>query len=145
MADFNCDGLVDLADLSAYLYLSDYAPQSNPADLNNDGGINLADASVLFYYWTESGGHLNLPSFGNRPLVQIGPPPIEGAGEGGVGQASIIPQGAKKSFFGIQEEGIALVEGTTTKIMAFFDWFWNWLKAVISGFWNFILNIVQLR
>jgi len=144
VADFNCDGIVDLADFSAYLYLSGYAPHANPADLNNDGGINLADASVLFYYWSDTGININLPTYATRPVVEIGRPSLTGT-LGESGQASIIPQGAKKLFFGIQEEGRSLIESTTTKISAFFDRIWDTIKAVIIGFWHFVLNIVQLK
>lgn len=52
-ADFNCDGTVDLADLSVFFYLSAYSPKENPADLNKNASIGLGDLSVMFYHWTE--------------------------------------------------------------------------------------------
>jgi hypothetical protein len=53
IADFNCDGLVNIIDLSILLY---YYNQTGagvaPYDLNEDGMINLSDVSIMFYYWT---------------------------------------------------------------------------------------------
>ena len=52
-ADINCDGKVDLADLSILLYYYgdnfSYYPR---ADINSDGTIGLADISILLYQWT---------------------------------------------------------------------------------------------
>jgi hypothetical protein len=54
IADLNCDGKVNLFDLSILLYYMKH-PGSFDAfhDLNKDGKIDLADISVLFYYWDE--------------------------------------------------------------------------------------------
>lgn len=141
IADFNCDGKIDIADLSAYLYLTGYSPQSNPADLNQDGNISLADASILFYYWTEPSS-FKLPTFATRPIVQISSP-FDGLSESG--QAGIIPQGVKKTFFGIQEEGISLIKKATSTIASLLNRIIEGLVAVISGFLRLINNIVQLR
>lgn len=52
VADFNCDGNVNVFDLSILLY---YLKKPNagiaPYDLNHDGQMNLADVSILFYHW----------------------------------------------------------------------------------------------
>ncbi len=52
IADFNCDDLVNILDLSILLY---YQNKSGSAigfyDLNKDGKVGFADASIMFYYW----------------------------------------------------------------------------------------------
>jgi hypothetical protein len=53
IADFNCDGYVDLLDLSIFLFY--YKHSGMPAttyDLNSDGVLNLKDISIIFYYWS---------------------------------------------------------------------------------------------
>lgn len=51
-ADFNCDGYVDILDLSILLYYTDKASvDMTPYDLSQDGIVDLADISILFYYW----------------------------------------------------------------------------------------------
>jgi len=45
VADLNCDGTVNIYDLSALL--SDYATTVAMADVNNDGVVNVFDLSVL--------------------------------------------------------------------------------------------------
>jgi hypothetical protein len=54
IADFNCDGRVDLLDLSIFLFYID-EPGTPPAvyDLNSDGVLNLKDISIIFYYWSD--------------------------------------------------------------------------------------------
>lgn len=49
--DFNCDGRVNLQDLSIMLFYWD-KPQ-RPYDINGDGRIDLQDVSILLYYWSE--------------------------------------------------------------------------------------------
>lgn len=54
-ADFNCDGRVNLIDLSILLYWWDKPMPPNVAeriDLITDGRVNIFDFSVLVYYWT---------------------------------------------------------------------------------------------
>lgn len=51
-ADFNCDGYVDLLDLSILLYYTDKSGSAIvPYDLSQDGKVDLMDISILFYYW----------------------------------------------------------------------------------------------
>ncbi len=49
--DFNCDGKVNVQDLSMMLYWWDKPRE--PYDLNRDGAIDIQDISILMYYWTE--------------------------------------------------------------------------------------------
>lgn len=49
--DLNCDGAVDLQDLSIYLYLS-ADPASGLIDFNSDSAADIADLSVLFSDWS---------------------------------------------------------------------------------------------
>jgi len=53
-ADLNCDGTVDIFDLSIILYYLKH-PESFSTfyDLRPDRKIDFADLSVLFYYWDE--------------------------------------------------------------------------------------------
>ena len=52
IADFNCDGRVDILDLSILLYyVGKSSPVIDPYDLSVDGKIDLKDISVMFYYW----------------------------------------------------------------------------------------------
>lgn len=51
-ADFNNDGLVDIADLSILLY--HYGRRGagiDPFDFNKDGVVDILDISILLYYW----------------------------------------------------------------------------------------------
>ena len=52
LADFNCDGFVNILDLSILLY---YQSKTGSVisfyDLNKDGRVGFADASIMFYYW----------------------------------------------------------------------------------------------
>jgi len=53
MADFNCDGRVNLIDLS--ILLSHYGQSvsaNSPYDLDRSGTIDFPDISILMYYWT---------------------------------------------------------------------------------------------
>lgn len=52
IADFNCDGHVDLLDFSIFLYYMEEPYVSATHDLNNDGALNLKDISIIFYYWS---------------------------------------------------------------------------------------------
>ena len=45
VADLNCDGTVNIYDLSALL--TDYATTVATADVNNDGVVNVFDLSIL--------------------------------------------------------------------------------------------------
>lgn len=49
--DLNCDGRINLSDLSIFLY---FLPQEgpSPADFNRDSKVDLKDLSVLFSDWT---------------------------------------------------------------------------------------------
>ncbi len=52
IADFNCDGYVNILDLSILLYYTDKRGDIIvPFDLRADGRIDLMDISILFYYW----------------------------------------------------------------------------------------------
>jgi len=52
IADFNCDGFVNILDLSILLYYTDRSGSILiPYDLSPDGLIDLRDISILFYYW----------------------------------------------------------------------------------------------
>lgn len=52
IADFNCDGYVDILDLSILLYYTDKSGDIiKPFDLKRDGKIDLQDISIVFYYW----------------------------------------------------------------------------------------------
>lgn len=50
--DLNCDGKINLQDLSIFLYLEP-KPIPNLADLNKDAKVNTQDLSILFSAWTE--------------------------------------------------------------------------------------------
>lgn len=50
-ADLNCDGRVNLVDLSILFYNWDI-PKNIRADLNNDKRVNIIDFSILLFYWT---------------------------------------------------------------------------------------------
>src|SRR3989338_411306 len=138
IADFNCDGRVDIADLSAFLYLSDFAPQANPADLNADGAISLNDTSVLFYYWSEPASFKLLTSAeipGFRFTV---------SSEDQTEAIRAIVQGRKQSKFGIQEESTAsLVSTATSTILALISKAINIITVLISAFLRILRNIVQ--
>jgi len=52
IADFNCDGKVNILDLSILLYYLHRADTKiAPFDLKKDGVIDLGDISIMFYYW----------------------------------------------------------------------------------------------
>ncbi len=52
IADLNCDGRVDIIDLSILEYWYRSKKYSASKDLNGDKQIELGDFSVLAYYWT---------------------------------------------------------------------------------------------
>jgi len=54
IGDINCDGMVDLADISILAY---WAGKQNPphhVDVSGDGRVGLRDFSVVAFYWTGS-------------------------------------------------------------------------------------------
>ncbi len=51
-ADLNCDGRVDIIDISILLYWFDKPNVSPKVDLNVDGRTDMTDLSILVYYWT---------------------------------------------------------------------------------------------
>ena len=52
IADLNCDGSVNIMDLSILLYYSEHSGLPFAQyDLNKDGQLDLSDISILFYYW----------------------------------------------------------------------------------------------
>jgi hypothetical protein len=53
IADFNCDGRVDIIDLSILLshYGQSVSPNS-PYDLDHSGAVDFSDISILMYHWT---------------------------------------------------------------------------------------------
>lgn len=53
VADFNCDGRIDITDLSIMLYYySECGAAVSRYDLNHDGCVDFPDISILMYYWT---------------------------------------------------------------------------------------------
>ncbi|MCH7883483.1 hypothetical protein IIA95_03670 [Patescibacteria group bacterium] len=52
ITDLNCDGKINLQDLSIFLF---FEPKSapNPADFNRDTRVDIRDLSILFSDWTE--------------------------------------------------------------------------------------------
>lgn len=52
VTDLNCDGRINLIDLSIFLYFSDAVPPT-PVDFNKDSSIDTRDLSVLFSDWTD--------------------------------------------------------------------------------------------
>ena len=51
-SDFNCDGLVNIEDLSILLYYFDKSSDiQKPYDLSEDGLLDIKDISIMFYYW----------------------------------------------------------------------------------------------
>lgn len=55
IGDFNCDGRVDVADMSVLLY---WWNTNDPrglqvADLSGDGKVGLRDMSIMFFHWTQ--------------------------------------------------------------------------------------------
>lgn len=53
IADYNCDGLVNIIDFSILIYWFDRRPVPEDIDLTNDGRVDLRDFSVMAYYWHE--------------------------------------------------------------------------------------------
>ena len=55
IADFNCDGRVNIFDLSILLYYiaRPNSPLASSHDLSGDGRVNFVDISIMFYYWDE--------------------------------------------------------------------------------------------
>ncbi len=52
IADFNGDGVVDIADLSILLfYFQKQGWQVSRYDLNNDDSVDIVDISIMLYYW----------------------------------------------------------------------------------------------
>ncbi len=52
-ADLNCDGRVNLTDLSILLYNWGNVKNNPRADINKDSKVNLVDFSILLYEWTD--------------------------------------------------------------------------------------------
>jgi hypothetical protein len=50
--DLNCDGRVNLVDLSMLLYWCKNPIFPERMDLNSDGRVSIVDFSILFYHWT---------------------------------------------------------------------------------------------
>ena len=50
-SDLNCDGKVNLEDLSIFLYFSSVQEKLSPADLNRDAKVDTRDLSILFSRW----------------------------------------------------------------------------------------------
>jgi len=52
IGDLNCDGKINLADLSIFLYFLNQPRQiASRYDINEDGVLDLKDISIMFYYW----------------------------------------------------------------------------------------------
>jgi len=51
IADFNCEGRVNLIDFSILLF-NFGIPEDFKTDLNGDGKVNIIDFSILLFYWT---------------------------------------------------------------------------------------------
>lgn len=51
--DLNCDGRVNLVDLSILMYNWGTVKNNPRADINVDGKVNLIDFSILLYFWTD--------------------------------------------------------------------------------------------
>ena len=126
-ADFNCDGVVDLADISIFFYLDSYSPSENPADLNNDSSIDLADTSIVFYYWTEN----KIFNLAKSIVLGYEPPFAEKAG-GGRSFSSAKP--SPRTFSGFQEE-----ESVTAEVFGVF----NYIKAAIAGTVDIIVSLIS--
>jgi hypothetical protein len=53
IADFNCDGRVNLIDLSILLsHYGQSVPVDSPYNLDHSGVVDFPDLSILMYYWT---------------------------------------------------------------------------------------------
>jgi hypothetical protein len=53
IGDLNCDGKINLTDLSIFLYFLNQPRQiASRYDINEDGVLDLRDISIMFYYWT---------------------------------------------------------------------------------------------
>ena len=51
--DLNCDGRINIVDVSIMMYWFKKGTQPEAyVDLNSDGIINLGDFSILVFYWT---------------------------------------------------------------------------------------------
>lgn len=138
VADFNCDGVVDLADLSALLYLSAYSPLDNPADINNDQSIDLADASSLFYYWTEN------KIFELARIVDLAYEPYPLAVSGG--KPTPFAKTSPRPFIGYQKEnGLATSallswKTLTDLVIRVIDA----IAGIVQRIWQFFLEIVNI-
>jgi hypothetical protein len=51
IADYNCDGLVNIVDFSVLIYWFDKTSVPPSIDLTDDGRVDLRDFSVMAYYW----------------------------------------------------------------------------------------------
>jgi hypothetical protein len=53
LSDFNCDGRINLKDVSIFLFwMNRREPEAQRYDLNGDGRLDIRDISIILYYWT---------------------------------------------------------------------------------------------
>lgn len=76
LADLNCDGKINLQDIS--ILLSNFGKQKFPDrdDLNKDGKINLVDFSIMLYHFNKPIKIALLADEGGEGTVDIQPPTI---------------------------------------------------------------------
>lgn len=100
--DLNKDELVDLVDLSIFLYLAAQPVMQNPADFNRDLIVNFSDLSVLLFNWSP----IQILTFQPKakPMAKI--VKSEGTESGGIG-------GIINSIFGA-------VKSVATSVVNFF-------------------------
>lgn len=129
-ADFNCDGIVDLADLSVFLYLSAIDLADNPADLNRDAKIDLSDASIVLYSWSEK----IMPRTFGQSLTAF-------SSVRRLPEKGINPQGAKRiQAVGVQKEEPLLLKTAAAKV-GFIDGIVDSVKSAVFKAVNYLMDI----
>lgn len=125
VGDFSCDDAVDLADLSAFLYLTGFAATGNPADFNQDGRVDLADASILFASWSMRVS--SVPSDAGIPTsVSVGRESKD-IFIFGSPRVRVPPRG-------IQHEGRAELLGATQQTSGVIQKFWDAIRKILDFF-----------
>jgi len=138
--DLNCDGRIDLQDLSIFLFLTP-EPAPNPADFNDDTKIDTRDLSSLFFAWTER--LLTFGPDGQKIVRQLtDPETLEREDRGGF----------LERLFGLGDDPTAQVVAVeepaedeikiTTRISDFFIWLFISIMEFIIGAIKWVLNVL---
>lgn len=118
-ADLNCDGAVNVQDLSIILALQ-VKGEKIRIDLNKDGAVDFGDYSVLIYEWTNKLAYPTeeLPAeIEKRSLTFKEPPPSAGT-----------------AFIGGELE-----ETRPSVVFTAYNSVYNFIRGIITGFVNFFV------